>query len=1370
MNIIEIIENYNNLRVEEIETSLKNDSNNKLNITFLELQQFMKKYSSIANILSKHSNIYLIIKKLTNNDIDEDTKNDILGDIIEKIISKSVNYNINITTKDYQNLFTYYPIKKYLLNNFGKKETDLFLKYLENKPKDYIYTIHLPINIILNNEMFSLINRLGLSNIERFNNENGNCFYTENYKMLKLMCKKAKTVNINRISKAKTISILPQYGYELTYQDFENVIKKTALCGYYKSEYNKEFMKIKGSFRTKYPSLFLSEDAPQSLKELFYQKNLTPSILKKHPEYKDYLKNIHIFTAFKPLYVNINGNEINLYKYLNKHLNNEQVLNYLIEYSEIISIVFKEINMETTIWKDNYNKDIHNIKLKNDDIDSFTKELLHIFKLRVIQLGFTYSDNISETVKNTFPDLFLPDDAPQTLKENFYNRNITIELLNNHLEWNTYLKNINLELLTKYIPKHTLNGKENLIKIIKDILGPSETIEFLKRYGNYLNTQIIKLPISSDLSKLEFYSIINNHLKITMQKEGLICDKYLEKVFKQLYPFMFISTSAPQNLQNHFYQRTLTIDRLEETPNSLNYFNNTNIVLGFSTDYIWLLPLFSEKNPQETNKLIYKIIKKYEAIQNSKLKSVFRSYIIENKEILQSDKIDILADILYKLSISNSSEINALAKELGSEIIKKENPYQALSKIEQIFEKNDIPTVGKIYSCFRILHPNFEGYDFENQGQNTVCSPTLRKKNNLSRKVIIFSDLIKSSFGSGNRSALEYINNIERSTLLYEYCINSNININDLSTIDRELLTNFRNTLVALYHSSVYGKSSNFQITDNPIEDITSIKKCLPKGKNTSIDLQNKIVSSFCHFAGFDTVKDIKKYITFKITEADKRGRAYAEFENFTIEKGDFIKSVNIDFLDLVLQNGVNANDFLGADAKTDATPLDTDLSRVIVPQSTINEMIDAKNKDTGYFGNVYFILKNNPLKLSITKSHFLEGTPPDKIEDVQGRLEAFVNGPAGSVSISYGIRTGFPATDIDYIIFDQTSKEFDKLRVLIAQNGYYIPVVSKQKSHLIYTPEDYDLLRKKMEGLKNYGSYNYTLSDNLYFDEITTILQQMKEQHTVTHQIKTQIIKQISAAFPNYKIETKITKDLTQETIQIIEIGSTNRGTNEPNNYDYDFIVRVNHDIINDPQKFQTFTTTLASSLGISDTTLQGDIKHKKIKINNISIDVDFSFTKKTDKIDYSAEMCNEDKLTTIEKLYPNKINVVRANIIYAKKYLKENKVYKKKDKEGGLGGIGIENWILQNGGSFYDAAQTFIEASQDKNGNTISYDNFCKKYEIWNFGQDYYIERENEKNGTHKSLYTNFTKENLTEDGYYKMVEALTKYLSKSKKTKKI
>lgn len=104
------------------------------------------------------------------------------------------------------------------------------------------------------------------------------------------------------------------------------------------------------------------------------------------------------------------------------------------------------------------------------------------------------------------------------------------------------------------------------------------------------------------------------------------------------------------------------------------------------------------------------------------------------------------------------------------------------------------------------------------------------------------------------------------------------------------------------------------------------------------------------------------------------------------------------------------------------------------------------------------------------------------------------------------------------------------------------------------------------------------------------------------------------------------------------------------------------------------------------------------------------------------------------------------------AKKVLKEADVYKPNRGEfsqGGLGGVGIENWILQHGGSFEDAMNSFIECSKEK-----SFDEFKQTYHIWDFGDNHLAEK--------RGLYShdNFISTNMSEEGYHKMVEALLEY----------
>ena len=94
---------------------------------------------------------------------------------------------------------------------------------------------------------------------------------------------------------------------------------------------------------------------------------------------------------------------------------------------------------------------------------------------------------------------------------------------------------------------------------------------------------------------------------------------------------------------------------------------------------------------------------------------------------------------------------------------------------------------------------------------------------------------------------------------------------------------------------------------------------------------------------------------------------------------------------------------------------------------------------------------------------------------------------------------------------------------------------------------------------------------------------------------------------------------------------------------------------------------------------------------------------------------------------------------------------IYKKGSySEGGLGGIGIENWILQNGGSFEKAAREFLNFSEGKD-----FEAFGNAYQIWDFGENHLAE----KKGFYK--HDNFIKNNMTSDGYLKMKQALQNYL---------
>ena len=88
-------------------------------------------------------------------------------------------------------------------------------------------------------------------------------------------------------------------------------------------------------------------------------------------------------------------------------------------------------------------------------------------------------------------------------------------------------------------------------------------------------------------------------------------------------------------------------------------------------------------------------------------------------------------------------------------------------------------------------------------------------------------------------------------------------------------------------------------------------------------------------------------------------------------------------------------------------------------------------------------------------------------------------------------------------------------------------------------------------------------------------------------------------------------------------------------------------------------------------------------------------------------------------------------------------------------MGGIGIENWILQNGGSFVQACHSFLDAAVDENGDIVPFEQFKDNYQLWDFGENHFSARK----GTY--LHDNFIECNMNRNGYEKMVGAFQGYL---------
>ncbi len=956
--------------------------------------------------------------------------------------------------------------------------------------------------------------------------------------------------------------------------------------------------------------------------------------------------------------------------------------------------------------------------LKNFDnntiIDFLNNNILEKFK-------YNNNQNFNKYYVNLFSVI---DNLPTNLQEDYFDKYFA-NCGKSYKEIQNEVNN-NLEKTALYFYYDTLNDETARDKFYEYLpFNQSHLIEYYQ--GNNVDLYLNLLEKCKSTQSPEFINSLYEKGAKLFSKS----DKY------------FLSIPQEYSSLIQYYTGTnfeLFLTNLANCSNKIDVLINSYIAnLKYDKN---ILEKFSNFNERE-RKFIEIII----STNNQELCDFFKED--NSYQDISEDKLETLSQIVKKIIYSNSSEIIRIKKELINNL-KLDNPVESLEKIEDIediFLKNNLPYVAKIYNVFQILNPDV-----------TALSPIIQNSKTRSKNIIIFSDLLKSAFGSNNRNLRDYINNLESGSNLFESISNGTRQFAELSSDDKQILDIYVNHLATLFNSSKLGQTNPYNTTGNTLNDIQILKQLFTKNGVVTSSLPDRIISMYCHFAGIDSLKEAKDILNQAVLEADQRGRELAK-RKIVLNKGDFIKGIDAEYLGDILQNGCNSKEFLGSSADSDATPLDTDVSMILNEHTTLEEQLRETEADN--YGSIWFVLKNDN-RFDITRTSIKEDNQSvaAPIYDFKNpKLEAFYTGVVGIDH--YGIRTGFPSSCIDYII---VKNQDPKIGFEIARNGFYIPVFDIHEN-LVFTPEEYDNLRSKMSGLSYYDCQNYNFADDkkLINSEINNIVQKI-EQNNLNTQVKRNIINnhiQKALASLNLSLKTKIDGELTEGIVELIDTGSTGRGTNAINDGDFDFMMRLDKAIMMDNEKLETIKKAIESEFESVDEKgyANGDFRHKGVKFADFDekVDIDISFTQKLDKINYSTDMALQDRLNSIKKQDPQRYNLVIANILYAKKILKENEVYKSSHSaipQGGLGGVGVENWILQNGGSFVAAAENFLKATEGK-----TYDQFKEDYQIWDFGENHL----NAKKGNY--LFDNFITNNMNEVGYEKMKKVLTQELKKTK-----
>lgn len=1364
LDIFTVIEYWEQFKNKDLQQRL--DHYNR-DIDIDKFISMMNEYPEVAKLVRTQTDIIKISEELYSSQT-KDEKEKVIIDFCQLLLEQSKN---NLKPETYKIIFKYINPDEYLkerieylrYNSYQGSENynynyDKFVLGMDGMSIQEIIEAGFGFDILFNSEALKFINVYGIKNIVEFDRDCGHAFSKDNFALLKSIFDMYLHYGNGRFYTRPFDEADRPYTKEEFYSAMKQMIMHGPTDGDYKGV-SFDYREITGPFRAYASELFIDETLPSEIQTAFYTQQLQPSMLQDNLQLVEALRGKQLGACFKYRLLHVQNydndykHQHNAYDYLVNLGGHDRFMDFLVKNGDLFNIV-----CDHYYYLEKY-KNIDDFTVEETDtFDDVVDKMLEQAYVLITSTNVKYNAESFSLLKTKYPDLFINESAPKELQDKFYNREIDLEYIHEHPEYIEYLRTVNVEVIFKpllVIEEGYRSHSYNFIETLKNNFGNGDSFDILIAYGRYLEIANKNGNKFVDLrsNKVELLNFIEQTVYETIMNGQAEYVENMPHSFKEKYPSLFLPDNAPKELKDMFYSRTLTLEIIKQDPNLLSYFENTDITFGFPLQISWLASTFNGViNAETTNKKL-KIIEAYFKISDKSLQEIFSKYVSENYKTIDTDKLDELTVILQRLSFSNSSEMLAFRTNLATQILASPNPKEALDRVEEIFLTNNIPVPGKIYSVFQILHPHCSGFDFNNE----QVSPVLAQSGQRRRDAIIFADLLRVSLGSNNRSMRDYLANIENGHKLFTMISNGEVKVEELDGTTLSILNEYSAHLCALYNNTMMAKlneNRKLTLTGDAVADINKLISLFSINGKLDYNLPDRIISMYCHYAGFETFEEAKQYFIKTRETADKRNREQAQ-QTFTLQKGDMVKGINnFKYLHNILQNGSVAKEFLGDCATSDRTPLDTDLSMIYDQKDSLGATLNFT--EAAKYGDIWLVLKKDD-RFSVTRTSDASVVVADEeIKYDPDKLELFVTGATGKSH--YGIRTGFASSDINYIVVENYDK---RIGLEITMNGFYIPVITKDGT-LVFSPEDYDLLRSNMAGLSYYDENQYSCSAVLETEETLDLAEKIPLSDMQVANKRMAINYVIGNAIKTLGLFLKdqIDGDLTEGSVELIDTGSTGRGTNMPGDGDFDFMMRLDKSIFTNPTKLRQLKNVLITAFGeehASEIIATGDFRLKNVYIQGLTdpVDIDITFVEKTNKLTYSTDMALQDRLNTIRTQSPDKYNLVVANILLAKKVLKEAGVYKPNRGEtpqGGLGGVGIENWVLQHNGSFIEAAKSFLDNSEGK-----TFEEFCEIYQVWDFGENHLADKKGYYN------HDNFVTNNMSAEGYEKMRTALKDYLNK-------
>lgn len=527
-----------------------------LSLGYGNLVRLLKKYEEFFDTIDEKVPVPFFLRELTLSVDSSTSKRKENADDIDTIFRKCIMYtlprlNICSTEEEYAELFS----------KFG-------FSFLDVNDLDDLYKID-DDTVVINKKINNIIGHYGLSNLKRFASENN--AFDEEFGGLK----------------GEFLDYLYDdsddlpFSYEPSYQQFIDCLRERLIR---RNKYVLSYEFLKGPIREELSNLFLPDDAPETLRNLFYTRSLSLSNLQDNPEWIPYLKNAYLPCCFIEHYLFSNSFPVDALINFSTKFGNDEVLRSLAKYSSFLNAT-------------KYTFVLHNDLDYFPDFETYMDVNVYDF-IRENRRIINWNRFLPDEFKNNHIDIFLDDNAPSELKDLFYKRELTLDTIKEHPEYVEYLidKNIDVSIDSSLIYENFGTSK----KIMELILtygnrfmeiGPPYGLHELIRNGSVSE---IKDALNDVIRK----QILNGEIIYTAEDKSLLGPGYES---------MFLSSDAPDDLKKIFYSGKLDFKYISLNPSWIPYLENVDLRLVLSynmTYYSDSIDKFYKLFGEKANKLI----------------------------------------------------------------------------------------------------------------------------------------------------------------------------------------------------------------------------------------------------------------------------------------------------------------------------------------------------------------------------------------------------------------------------------------------------------------------------------------------------------------------------------------------------------------------------------------------------------------------------------------------------------------------------------------------------------------------------------------------------------------------------------------------